>query len=282
MVFNIHKVLYSFIGRRIDESQKLQKLDLILESSDSKYTPGMLISIFLLFLTFLTPLSIYLYLLFKTLIVFIIPWISLCVFTYPYMRLNSRKAKIDEELPYAFNYLSTLVSVGLNPLDAFKALINEKSFDKELRREFELILIDCTFFGRDLLNSLIRASRRTPSKKFGNILQSIVSSTLAGSELKRVLMDTSSELMDERKRIFHRKINTLSIFSEIYVVFCIFVPVLIIVSFPIVEALSNYLMFKSVFISKVVIEIFVYLFIPAISVISLLLLDILQPTEVKS
>lgn len=282
MVFNPYRIFYDTVGKKIDFERRLQKLRFILEISDSKQTPGSIISIFLLSIVSLLAISSILSLLFGSFIFLLLVVSSIGILVYPWFRAYSRKEMIDEELSYAFSYLSTLVSVGLNPLEAFKSLIEDNSFNRELRREFELIFIECTFFGKDLLTALLMASKRTPSKKFANVLQSIISSIVAGSELKKVLMDTSLELIEEKRRNFQRRISNLSIFTEIYVILCVFVPVLLVVSFPIVDTLSNFLMVKNTLISGEIIEIFVYLIIPTISVIALILLDMIQPKEVKS
>ncbi len=281
MNLGFHKLFYSKFGKGIDFSRRFESLGIALEKANSKYTPGLLLSLFLSMLVILSAIAASLFILTRLHLFLLVPLASLIVFLYPYYRIYSRREKIDSELQYAFSYLSTLVSVGITPIEAFRAIIMEETFEKELRREFELIVIDTEVFGKDLITALSRASQRTPSKKLQNILQSMVSSILAGSDLKKVLMDASVELSEEQRRSFQRKISNLSIFAEFYVIVCLFAPVLMIVFFPIIETLSNFLMFSSSLFGRHFIELFVYLLVPMVSIVLLIILDLIQPKEVK-
>lgn len=281
MNLGVHKQIYKKFGKDIDLSNKFESLGLALEKANSKYTAGFLISIFITLLIILSIISVLLFTITGLLWSLLIPTASLLVFLYPHYRIYVRREKIDSDLQYAFNYLSTLVSVGITPLEAFRALISEETFDKELRREFELILIDTEIFGKDLISALIQAQKRTPSKKLQNILQSIISSILAGSDLKKVLMDASIELFEEQRRSFQKKLSNLSIFAEFYVIICLFAPVLLIVFFPIVETLSSFLRFQTSLFGRHFIELFVFFLIPIISIVILIALDLIQPKEVK-
>jgi flagellar protein FlaJ len=277
----VHRQIYRLFGKEIDFSQKLQSLNVALEKANSKFTPGLLISLFLSLFLLLFLFSVLLFAFTRLFWILLAPLLSFLIFLYPYCRIYSRREKIDSELHYAFSYLSTLVSVGVTPIEAFRSLSMDETFEKELRREFELIVIDTEVFGKDLITALNKALQRTPSKKLQNILQSMVSSILAGSDLKKVLMDASAELSEEQRRSFQRKISNLSIFAEFYVIVCLFAPVLLIVFFPIVETLSNFLMFRSSIFGRHFIELFVFLLIPVISIVLLVILDLIQPKEVK-
>jgi pilus assembly protein TadC len=194
-----------------------------------------------------------LYFIFSRALLFLIMPIYILLFVaYPFWKVSNRASEIEKELPHALNYISTMVAVGVSAPKVFQSLSMESSFG-EIRKEFNDIYREIEFFGADL---------------------------------STVLRSTAEMHIRQHYRKLDRVVDNLSLFAEIYIILAVFVPILFMIAFPVVEVITNF--FAGAFgtepiqfINKATVEAVIYLIIPTVSIISIILLDAIIPEDMK-
>jgi archaellum biogenesis protein FlaJ (TadC family) len=276
--------IYKLIGRPIDKKNIF--LEQTIEQAGMETTPGHYIATGVLAGIPIILMTLLLYFTFSSTLVFlVIPLYIFLFVVYPYWKVSERASKIDRELPHALNYISIMVAVGVNVSKVFQIFSRESSFG-EIRKEFEDIYREIEYFGADLSTALLRAAARTPSSGLANTFNNIIAMHAAGSDLSTVLQNTAEMHIQQHYRKLDRVVDNLSLFSEIYIILAVFVPVIFMISFPVVEVISSF--FAGAFgtepikfMNRTTVEAVIYLVIPLVSVIALIILDALIPEDMK-
>jgi flagellar protein FlaJ len=107
---------------------------------------------------------------------------------YPIYRADKHKREVDDELPFTTGYMAILANAGVSPEKIFSSLatLNQplaaSSEAKDVVRHINL-------FGMDIISALEKASSRTPSERFQEILEGIISTMHSGGNLSVYLRD---------------------------------------------------------------------------------------------
>lgn len=280
------RIIYRLIGKSID--LKTNFLQQPLEQARIGLTAGQYISrgILMGILVVLAALLLYSFCgRFSSLALLIIPLYILLFFAYPYWKVSSRASDINSELPHALNYVSIMVAVGVNVSKVFESISEESSFG-EIRREFGALYKEINFFGADLSTALLRAAVRTPSGDLANTFNNIIAMLAAGSDLSTVLRNTAEMHIRRHHRELDRVVDNLSLFAEIYIILAVFVPIIFMIAFPVIEVISGF--FSGAFgtesmqfVNRNTIEAVIYIIIPTVSIISIIVLDTIIPEDMK-
>ena len=149
-------------------------------------------------------------------------------FMYPSYRASSRKANIDENLPFAVSAMATMAGSGANTLEMFRTIARGNRYG-EMSREALKIVSDVENLGYTIKTALERAIDRTPSPKFRALAYKIISTMMAGGDLKALLMIQAEKVVDDTKREQEAAVEALGMVSEAYTVILILGPVLALV-----------------------------------------------------
>jgi len=215
--------------------------DHIMEMADIRMTYeeyySMTIITTILFFVGSLVVSLVIYMLFPSNItmalVFLLPVISvLCVSSYflflPESRANARAKKIDLLLPYAVNFIATMSSAGLSPAEIFKRLSSVDLYG-EIQREFRKIAKEIYLMGVDTITALKHAMERSPSRKFKDFIQGIISTIQSGSDLNMYLRNVVEKYMQldlmERKK----SLESLAVVAEMFVISVIAMPLFLVI-----------------------------------------------------
>jgi flagellar protein FlaJ len=193
--------------------------------SAQEYISKTLLKSFLIFLIILPALSFILaYLVQEFLFAFITSVtisliISMATFTvainYPKFVMQSKAKKIDNNLPFASIYLSTVAGSRL-PLHKAFEIFSKFSGYGEVAKETAEMVNDIKAFGLDLDTAIERQMERTPSKKLTELLWGILSVFRAGGDLNIYLREKSATFMAEYRRNIYEFSHTLTIYIELY------------------------------------------------------------------
>jgi len=134
---------------------------------------------------------------------------------YPKTIISTRSKKIDNSLPFAALYLSSVAGTKL-PLHKVLKIFAKFSKYNELTEEFNLINKDVDVFGFDLHTALERAVERTPSKVFRDFLWGLLSTSASGGDVVIYLREKSDGLMQDYRRKIAEFSKKLMLLSEIY------------------------------------------------------------------
>ncbi len=196
-------------------------------------------------------------------------------YIYPSYLIDNRKRRIEGELPYAVTQMATIAGTGVPPHIMFK-MVAEFGEYKELGREFSMIWKDMDFFGADLTTALTKAIKRSPSDKLKTLYWGIISTTRSGGDLRVYLQEQARRLLEERRRVERNYVDTLSMYSELFAVLFLAVPLLFVLLVGIMGFVGG-----GEFLSPALfLYIFVYVFLPAFAAVFFLMLEASKPEEV--
>lgn len=157
---------------------------------------------------------------------------------YPHIRVGQRRANIDNNLPFATMYLSTIAGTGTPPAALFSLLGEFKEYG-EVSEEAEKISRDIYTFGAGTTEAIRGAARRTPSEKFKGLLWGMDSIITTGGDLREFLRQKSESFMADYRRSLDEFTDTLNILVEMYITLVIVGSVFLIIISTIMGALGG-------------------------------------------
>lgn len=149
-------------------------------------------------------------------------------YLYPVSAAYSRGVKIDSNLPNIAHFMAVLASSGMTPECVFRSLARvgkDYAVDKEVLQ----VIGEIELLGANLNSSLIRISEVSPSRKFGLMLNGVVSTANMGGDLADYLNDQARKFKEEKMGKIKRFIENLGIIAESYVAFMVAAPLMLII-----------------------------------------------------
>jgi len=137
-------------------------------------------------------------------------------YIYPSIIIQSRASEMRDMLPFASMYMTTLAGTG-TPIGELFANLAETEEYGEISKEAEKIHRDIDTFGLDVSEALKRATERTPSKDFEELLWGINHSMSSGGSLRSFLHERSETLMNDYQRRVESFSEQLSLLVELYI-----------------------------------------------------------------
>lgn len=196
-----------------------------LKLSAQEYISKTLLTSFLFFLILLPILSFIFAYFFQTfLFAFITAFtialsLSVIIFTiainHPKFIMGNKAKEIENNLPFAALYLSTVAGARL-PLHKTFEIFSKFSDYGEVTREVGEMVNDIKSFGLDLNTAIERQIERTPSKNFAEMLWGVLSVLRVGANLNIYLKEKSASFMAEHRRRIYEFSHTLTIYIELY------------------------------------------------------------------
>lgn len=144
------------------------------------------------------------------------------VFFYilPSLKISNRASKIEDNLPFAVMYLSTLSGTGTSVTEMFKNLAESDEYE-EISDEAEKIHRDIDSFGLDVGEALTQGAERSPSDNFEEVLWGMNHTITTGGSLREFLDQRASSLMEDYERRIDEFSEQLSLLVEMYIILVI-------------------------------------------------------------
>ena len=232
------------------------------------------LSFLLLFLRFPVPLRI-LFSVFTSLGVSVIIFIYLL--NYPRVVAYNRAAKIDKVLPYAVTHMSTLAGSGIAPHHIFR-IMGKISKYGEISRECRIIYRDVSIVGKDIFTAISDAAKSSPSRLWAEVLWGISSTLHSGGSLRDYLYMKSRELRSYVERKEREAVETMNLFTEIYLILFVLTPILAAIMLLLMGMLSGGRIFGMK--PEQLFGLLVYIVMPITGIVFLVVADSLRPREV--
>lgn len=144
------------------------------------------------------------------------------LYNYPILISSTRGKEIDASLSYLLPYLKILAK-EIN-LAKIIEIIDDFLIYKEIRIEFKRIKHYSNFLGYDIHSSIREAMLSCPSRQLSDIMNDLVTITNSGGDIYGYLDRKLSHLNSEIDAIEKKNIDTLLIYSQIYVVVLLIAP----------------------------------------------------------
>jgi len=195
-------------------------------------------------------------------------------YLYPVYRADKLQRDLDDELAFTSGYMAILASAGVSPEKIFYSLSN-LPMPLVVSAEAKNIIRDVNLFGLDVISALERASKRTPSEKFREMLEGFISTIHSGSNLSAYLREKSRQHMKLKRMSLHKFSDTLSILSEFYVAILVTGPLLLIIMLAVMAMMGGGTLW---FLTpELLLSILTYIGIPLGSIMFLIILDAVSP-----
>ena len=189
---------------------------------------------------------------------------------YPLERRRSFKSKLERQLPYSFGILGALAAGGIGIERLFERLASSESNPvlAELARRF---LRNVSVFGMDTESALKEVAAHSPSVPFAKMLENMAVAYRTTGSMHDLVMFESARLFAQKRDTLKKNVSDLAVMAELYITLVVVGPIIFIVMLTIFIFLPNSV--GSLPSPAVLINVLVFIGIPALSAMFALLLD---------
>lgn len=195
-------------------------------------------------------------------------------YLYPVYYADKSKRKLDDEMPFTMGYMSILANSGVSPEKIFTSISTLNS-PLAASNEANEIIANINLFGLDIISSLERVSSRTPSLKFKDAIEGIISTIHSGGNLGQFLETKFTVAMKLKKISLKKFADNLSVLSEVYVALLLTGPLILVILVSVMSALGGGDM--GFLNPELLLSLLTYLAIPVLGSVFLIILDTVSP-----
>jgi flagellar protein FlaJ len=195
-------------------------------------------------------------------------------YLYPVYCADKHKRELDDELPFTTGYMSILASAGVSPEKIFHSL-STLNVPLAASTEAKEIIKNINLFGLDVISALEKASSRTPSEKFRDTIEGIISTIHTGGNLGVFLRDKFRTAMKLKKLSLKKYADSLSVLSEVYVALLLTGPLLLVIMVSVMAVLGGGNL--GILSPDLLLSLLTYVGIPFCAAIFLIILDSTSP-----
>lgn len=157
---------------------------------------------------------------------------------YPTVRAGSRAGRLDEQIPYALNYMATMSQAGMTPERIFGTLAAQPIYG-EMAEEAGLIERDLKVLGKDIVEALADAAQRSPSRKLRDFYQGALTTLTTGGDLGSYLAAKRDQYLQDHRQDQKRFLDDLGVLAEGYVTVVVAAPLLFLIMVTVMISLSG-------------------------------------------
>ncbi|MDY6958288.1 MAG: type II secretion system F family protein [Halobacteriota archaeon] len=194
-------------------------------------------------------------------------------FWYPSFRASVRRTGIDGSLPYAVAYMHAMSKGGMNIIEIFKSLSKHSHIFMDAAEEVEYIVRDMTLFGMDIMSALYLASERTPSAKFKDFIDNLITVVDSGGDITSYFASTSERYQNEAIDDQKSYLETLGMVAESYITAFVAGPLFLITILVVMGIAGSG--------SSLMVEMIIYLMVPVGSIVFIILLNVISISDQK-
>ena len=156
----------------------------------------------------------------------------------PAGRAKKRGGAIDKRITGAMSFISAMASADV-PVDTIFKELSKQAVYGEVAKEAEWITRDTELLGVDILTALRRAAGRSPSPKFQDFLQGVVTTSTSGGHLKPYFLMKAEQFEKEDRLDMRRRMETLGMLAESFVTVVVAFPLFLVVIMAIMALISK-------------------------------------------
>ena len=145
----------------------------------------------------------------------------------PGSKAKSRSRDIDKRVGAAMSFISAMASADVNIDVIFKELSRQTVYG-EIAKEAAWITRDTELLGLDILTAIKKAAKRSPSAKFQDFLQGVITTSTSGGQLKPYFLLKAEEFQKENKLAMKSQMETLGMLAESFVTVVVAFPLFLV------------------------------------------------------
>jgi flagellar protein FlaJ len=146
----------------------------------------------------------------------------------PGSRAKERGRKIDRKISSAMSFVSAMSSADVNIDQIFKELGRQKIYG-EVAEEAAWITRDTELLGVDILTAIRNGAQRSPSKRFQDFLQGVVTTATSGGQLKPYFLLKAEQFERENKLEQLQRVETMGLLAETFVTVVVAFPLFLVI-----------------------------------------------------
>ena len=146
----------------------------------------------------------------------------------PSSKAKARGINIDRKISSAMSFVSAMASADVNIDAIFKELAKEKIYGA-VAEEAAWITRDTELLGVDILTAIKEGASRTPSKRFQDFLQGVVTTATSGGQLKPYFLLKAEQYEKENKLDVLKGVETMGLMAEVFVTAVVAFPLFLII-----------------------------------------------------
>ncbi len=150
------------------------------------------------------------------------------LYSVPGSKAKSRGRDINKRIGPAMSFISAMASADVNVDVIFKELARQDIYG-EIKNEAEWITRDTELLGIDILTAIGKAAQRTPSTRFQEFLQGVVTTSTSGGQLKPYFLQKAEQFEKESKLEMRSSMETLGLMAESFVTVVVAFPLFLVV-----------------------------------------------------
>ena len=156
----------------------------------------------------------------------------------PAGKAKSRGRDIDKRIAAAMSFISAMASADVNIDVIFKELSRQKAYG-EISHEAAWITRDTELLGSDILTAIRKAAKRSPSSKFQDFLQGVITTSTSGGQLKPYFLLKADEYAKENKLALKSQMETLGMLAESFVTVVVAFPLFLVLILAIMAVVGG-------------------------------------------
>ena len=146
----------------------------------------------------------------------------------PGSKAKDRGRKIDRKISPAMSFISAMSSADVNVDQIFRELGKQKIYG-EVAEEAAWITRDTELLGVDILTAIRNGAQRTPSKRFQDFLQGVVTTATSGGQLKPYFLLKAEQYERENKLEQLQRVETMGLLAETFVTVVVAFPLFLVI-----------------------------------------------------
>jgi archaeal flagellar protein FlaJ len=146
----------------------------------------------------------------------------------PASTAKTRGRKIDQRISPAMSFVSAMASADVNVDQIFKELGRQKIYG-EVAEEAAWITRDTELLGVDILTAIRNGAQRSPSKRFQDFLQGVVTTATSGGQLKPYFLLKAEQYERENKLAQLQRVETMGLLAETFVTVVVAFPLFLVI-----------------------------------------------------
>ncbi|MHB8164069.1 MAG: type II secretion system F family protein [Methanoregula sp.] len=187
----------------------------------------------------------------------------------PGIEKNNRSIKINMTLHNAVAYMYAMRRGGCQLMVIFRSLSDRANIYGEVALEFRQIVRDADFFGYDVVTAIRHLAETTPSEKFKDFLEDLLSIIESGGDMAEFLSTRVRIYQEEAKFEQKQFLNVLSLVAESYVTLFVAGPLFLIIIMVVMGMMGGSAVVQLAVVTYAMMPIGSFIFILMIDLISL-------------
>lgn len=193
----------------------------------------------------------------------------------PFSKAFDRKLRIDQQLPFATNYMAAMAIAGVRTELIFRSLSQKRMGNvyKELSDEMKTLELQVNYFGKDYPSALQTLSEETASPLFSEFIHGAKNTFISGGSFQNYILSKKHEYQSLAVRRKEKYFQTLEMLSEIYITIFLAMPIFFMILLYTMMPLSGP--------KPEQMSVLTYQIVPFLGIFFLLILEIINEKELE-